>query len=135
MKMIIRLKGGVGSGNFGHAGRKGKIGGSRSIGGIAVGKLYSGDEIDQEDKIATEKFLHIGKASYSLSSAGIGISRTKLSDTEIEHYFPKHVNNGKVHLSYEFKVHPDKISSRTAYNFMRGILSVKDVAEQLGVVF
>jgi len=135
MKLIIRYKGGAGSGNFGHAGRKGKVGGSRSIDGIAVGKLYSAEELDKENEISTEKFLHIGKASYSLSSVGVTLSRMKLSDVEIEHYFPKRVNNGKVHLSYELKVHPDKISSRTAYDFMRGILTVQDVAEQLGVVF
>jgi len=33
MKFIIRMKGGSGSGNFGHAGRKGQLGGSAPAGG------------------------------------------------------------------------------------------------------
>lgn len=41
MKLTFRLKGGAGSGNFGHAGRPGKVGGSASGSGIGTRKRYN----------------------------------------------------------------------------------------------
>ena len=46
MKFIVRLKGGTGSGNFGHRGRSGEVGGSASKGLLGSGgNLPSADEI------------------------------------------------------------------------------------------
>ena len=64
MKFIIRMKGGSGSGNFGHAGRKGQLGGSApagggggsgEIGGIQTNVIGAKDFAKEVDVIFREK--------------------------------------------------------------------------------
>jgi len=46
-KFIIRLKGGKGSGNFGHGGRKGKVGGSSSMGEGSTSDISYNEETER----------------------------------------------------------------------------------------
>ena len=61
MKFIIRLKGGTGSGNYGHRGRSGEVGGSAADGGSGAdtearnNKIQS--DMDSEKRTLRKKYL------------------------------------------------------------------------------
>lgn len=85
MKLSIHLKGGEGSGNFGHAGRPGEQGGSGPGGGSDVNSLHS--QYLPEDVEAKRFFLHAidnGWASSKDLSGAFTLSKpSKVAKTRI----------------------------------------------------
>ena len=70
MELVIRLKGGSGSGNFGHAGRPGEVGGSQSGG----------------DPVSHESWGYVHTIIQNLESHAFNTHRRKLVDSLVEEF-------------------------------------------------
>ena len=128
-KVIVRLKGGAGSGNHGHAGLKGVHGGSlpAKLHGLPH-KFGTGDK----SKIGEHPTSDITSESRRAKSK---LNKAKTKDWGkiggwIKHH-PKALRNAKVMLAAIAKVGVDKIDDETAADFKRGIITHTEALKRI----
>lgn len=129
MKLTVRLKGGPGSGHYGHRGRPGKKGGS--VAGIGVGSMYSRLDIKAEEQRAQRELAEAGKGAYMFDKYS-SYMQGPLTDKDIETHYPKTLHNGRLAVAESIKIGPSQVPTKIAYNFYRGLYTVQEVSSMLG---
>jgi len=128
MKLIVKLKGGPGSGHYGHRGRPGKKGGSAP--GIGVGSMHSRLDIKAEEQRAQRELAELGKGSYMFDRHSTYMY-SGLTDKDLETHFPKLIHNGKLAVADSIKIGASQVPTRIAYGWYRGLYTLDEVSSML----
>jgi hypothetical protein len=133
MKFVIKLKGGKGSGHFGHSGRPGKRGGSAPGGGKPIPVGWPWKDIQEEDRAARDLMERMGNVTYTLGGVKVVIypPKDKAPAHNWQALHPKAMHNYKAAIERDFRVPYDKIPDDIAEKFGKTIYTYDDTYDAL----